>query len=90
MQAPLDSCCFSSYFTNVTNCVDMPEHTKVISHAGVLRSDGEFLEMSFLYLSNGEASDCCLLLEGNHVRSQNPKSGNFFPPSNPLTSGAPF
>ena len=64
MQAPLDSLCFSSHFTIVTTCVVLPEHTKVISRAGVLRSDGEFLEMSFLYLSNGEASDCCLLLEG--------------------------
>ena len=90
MQAPLDSLCFSSYFTIVTACVVMPEHTKVISHAGVLRSDGECLEMSFLFLSYGKVSVCYLLLDGSHIQSRNPKGANFFPPSSPSLSGAPF
>ena len=90
MQAPLDLSCSSSFFTSVTNCVDMPEHTKVISHAGVPRSDGEFLEMCFLYLSYGKVSVCYLLLNGSHTQSRNRSDASFFPPTSPLSSGAPF
>ena len=90
MQAPLDSLCFSSYFTIVTTCVVMPEHTKVISHAGVPRSDGEFLEMCSLYLSYGKVSVCYLLSNGSHTQSRNRNDASFFPPTSPLSSGAPF
>ena len=90
MQAPLDLLCFNSYFTIVTTCVVMPEHTKVISHAGVPRSDGEFLEMCFLYLSYGKVSVCYLLSNGSHTQSRNRNDANFFPPTSPLSSGAPF
>ena len=63
----MDVRCSILLFTSVTNCVDMPEHMKAISHAGVLRSVGEFHESFFHDLSYGEASVCCMLLEGNHV-----------------------
>ena len=88
MQASLDLLCFSSYFTIVTTCVVMPEHTKVISHAGVPRSDGEFLEMFFLYLSYGKVSVCYLLLNGSHTQSPTRSDASFFPLTSPSSSGA--
>ena len=89
MRAPLVSFCFSSYFAIVTACVVMPEHTKVISHAGVPRSDGEFLEMCVLYLSYGKVSVCYLLLDGSHTQSPIRSDASFFPLTSPSSSGAP-
>jgi hypothetical protein len=46
--------------------------------------------MCFLYLSYGKVSVCYLLLDGNHTQSRNRNGANFFPPTSPLLSGAPF
>ena len=75
-QVHLDVSCASSFFTSVTNCVDMPEHMKAISHAGVLRSAGELHETFFPNLfSYGAASICCMVLEAYHIRLRTPKAG---------------